>query len=187
MCCQPLCFIFFFLPPRPLYPGKAFWGSGGWLRRGETEEWSTKDPRVMGVEAGRFVAPVPPDDEVEPNWFVNVEPSGTERWDSNLFSFLRWEVEGVGGIRRNGLDYAHTTSHTSSLGFNDISSSFSLTYSPFVGDIYSNPACRFHHPLPTLPPPPSPIPVNKDRNRRRHRACRAGDPPQPKREDTHIF
>lgn len=61
MCCQPLCFIFFFfLPPRPLYPGKAFWGSGGWLRRGETEEWSTEGPRVVGVEVGRFVAPVPP-------------------------------------------------------------------------------------------------------------------------------
>lgn len=31
------------------------------------EEWLTEDSWVVGAEAGRFVALVPPGDEVEPN------------------------------------------------------------------------------------------------------------------------
>lgn len=113
MCCQPLCFIFFFLASlAPFTQPRLSWGSRGWLRWGETEEWSSENPRVLEVGA------VPPGDEVELNWFVNVEPSGTERWASNLFSFLRGEA---GWITRTCCMY--------SVGFYDISlSSFSLTF-----------------------------------------------------------
>lgn len=113
MCCQPLCFIFFSLASlAPFTQPRLSWGSRGWLRWGETEEWSSENPRVLEVGA------VPPGDEVELNWFVNVEPSGTERWASNLFSFLRGEA---GWITRTCCMY--------SVGFYDISlSSFSLTF-----------------------------------------------------------
>lgn len=97
------------------YPGNAFRGSGGWLSRGEREEWLTEDPGVVGVEAVQVCSPGPPGDEVEPNWFVNVEPSGTnKKWGSNLFS--SWGGRGPSG-QTGWITHARPNPHSS--GFYD--------------------------------------------------------------------
>lgn len=57
------------------HPGKAFWdqgggggGGGGLIKAGRDGGVVDRaDPRVEGAEPGRFVALVPPHDEVEPN------------------------------------------------------------------------------------------------------------------------
>lgn len=53
MCCQPLCFIFFLLL---FLPGQRFLGIRGAIK---VRSGLTEDPRVVGVETGRLVAPLP--------------------------------------------------------------------------------------------------------------------------------
>lgn len=74
MCCQSLCFISF-LASLPSFTRAKLSGIrgvgvgvGGLIKAGRDGGVVDRaDPRVEGAEPGRFVALVPPHDEVEPN------------------------------------------------------------------------------------------------------------------------